>query len=332
MYLFSVIVPVYNVEKYIEQCVLSIVNQKFQEFELILINDGTEDSSIKIAERLLENNDKAIILHQKNQGQSVARNLGLKQARGKYIIFVDSDDFIINNSVFSLLAKYIEKNNFPDLILHEETRFFGNGKIHYENNIKKTGLIRTGNFKGDLRKLIFNELFVASPWDKVIKRDILLDNNINFPIGLKSEDMIWTSDLIPFIKTYDCLDFSFYMYRKNIANSITKSVDEKHLKDVISMLKIVLKKNIPSENKIYEAFWAEHYTFLLMNADSIKGNKRCFWMFMEKNQFLLRKGYTKNVDRVYNSYKLFGLRITSKLLIFFRKLNNFNRKYQIVNE
>ena len=332
MYLFSVIVPVYNVEKYIEQCVLSIVNQTFQEFELILINDGTEDSSIKIAERLLENNDKSIILHQKNKGQSAARNLGLIRAKGKYIIFVDSDDFIINNGVFSLLAKYIENNNFPDLILHEETRFFGNGKKHYENNTKKINSSRTGNFKDDLRELIFNELFVASPWDKVIKKDVLLDNNINFPICLKSEDMIWTSDLIPFIKTYNCLDFSFYMYRKNISNSITKSVDEQHLKDVISMLKTVLKNNIPSENKIYEAFWAEHYTFLLMNADSIKESKRCFWIFMEENKFILRKGYTKNVDKVYKSYKLFGLRITSKLLIIFRKLNNFNRKYQFVNE
>ncbi|MGL5233223.1 MAG: glycosyltransferase family 2 protein [Empedobacter falsenii] len=332
MCFLSVIIPVYNVEEYIEQCILSVVNQTFKNFELILVNDGSQDNSIKLAENILKDYENTYLFHQVNQGQSVARNFGLSKAQGEYIIFIDSDDFLFEEDAFEVVAKNIIKNNFPDLIIHEETRFYNNGVEHNENNVEKTKEIRTGNFTDDLRLLIYNELFVASPWDKVIKREVLVKNGIIFPEGLQSEDMIWSSDLIPFISSYSCLDYSFYAYRKNVSDSITKSIDEKHLMDIIFMLDQIIKNNIPSQNNIYEAFWAEYFVFLLMNSDCIKINKKKFWKFLEENKFLIKKGYSKNVDKVYKFYKIFGLRLTSKLLIMFRMINNFNRKYQFIHE
>ncbi|WP_282629579.1 glycosyltransferase family 2 protein [Empedobacter sedimenti] len=332
MCFLSIIVPVYNVEKYIEKCILSIIDQSFQDFELILVNDGSKDNSIQIAEKLLINREQVGILHQENKGQSVARNLGLQKAKGKYIFFIDSDDFLLSNDDLKLLVKHIENNNFPDLVLHEETRIYNNEVIHYENNINDTKSIRSGDFIKDLRVLIFNELFVASPWDKIIKREILLNNQLFFPEGLKSEDMIWTSNLIPFICNYSCFERSIYGYRKNVSDSITKSINEQHLMDIVFMLKGVLVKQIPSNDHVYEAFWAEHYVFLLMNSDCIKLNKNEFWEFIKENKFLIQKDYTKNVNKVYKFKEIVGFKITTKLLVLFRIVNNFNRKHQLIHE
>ena len=110
MPLISVIVPVYNCEKYIEACVNSVLNQTFADFEIILVDDGSPDDSGKLCDQLAEKNNKIVVLHQKNQGQAAARNNGVKIARGEWLNFLDSDDLIHPQMLERLYNAVIENN------------------------------------------------------------------------------------------------------------------------------------------------------------------------------------------------------------------------------
>ena len=332
MFLFSLIVPVYNVEKYVETCILSITNQSFNDFELIIVDDGSKDSSMDIVRRILVDFPNVKIITQQNKGLSAARNVGIQEAKGSYLIFIDSDDYLNSNYDLENAALQIQKSNFPDIVFHEETRLFNKNVLHYENNIKKIRSKLTYDFINDVSILIYNEILVASAWDKIVKREILTKNDIFFPIGFKSEDMLWTSRLMAKISTYACLDFSMYVYRKNVNNSITKSVNEKHIFDVINMLEEGVLNKDQLNDEIVDAFWSEHFAFLMMNSDAVVDKKRLFWSVLNKYKYLLQLNRTINVDRVYKFYKLFGLKITCFLLVLYRKKNNFNRKYQFIHE
>ena len=108
----SIIVPIYNVEQYICECVSSIYRQSLaeEEFEVILVNDGTKDKSMEVLSPIMQQHDNVVIVNQKNQGLSAARNNGLEKAKGKYILFIDSDDVIIDNSLPILLKQALDNN------------------------------------------------------------------------------------------------------------------------------------------------------------------------------------------------------------------------------
>lgn len=129
--LVSVIVPVYNTEKYVKKCILSILNQTYKNIELIVVNDGSTDKSIEVADNLLRNNLNSIIINQKNKGLSEARNEGIKVATGKYIFLLDSDDYIDSN-VITTMVKKSEKEDLDVVI--------GKYNVVYKNNIIKPSI------------------------------------------------------------------------------------------------------------------------------------------------------------------------------------------------
>lgn len=327
--LFSVIIPVYNVENYLEECLNSVLKQTFKDFEIILINDGTKDSSGLICEKYNANYNNIIYLIQENSGLSATRNKGISIANGEYIIFIDSDDYLFYDNAFEEIADLLKQNNYPDIILHEESRIFPNGRILYENNAKY--FLAVNDFQTNIKSLIENELFVASGWDKIVKKSILIDNKIYFPVGLKSEDMKWSSDLIPHINTFKVYDKSFLMYRQFREGSITNTVSERHLLDVYNML----VEGISSEkvnNSIYKdsliAYWAEHYCFLLMNLNLFTKKSSEVIKHIKAMKYLLDTNGTKNVKKVNSFYKIFGLDFTIYALNKFRVINLFVKRYR----
>lgn len=330
---FSIIIPVYNLENYIKECLESIVKQNFNNYEVIIINDGSNDRSDEICLDYCNNNPNFHYSYQENQGLSETRNNGFKKAKGKYIIFIDGDDYIIYTSAFNDIFNAITTNHYPDIIFHEESRYFSENTIHYENNIKLFSPKQSENILPVLGKLIYDEIIVASAWDKIIKREVLQRNNILFQKHRKSEDMLWVSDLLPHVQSYLLFPNSIYMYRQNRIGSITTSVNEKHIYDIFDMLEIGLLKNKQYNltfQKSLEYFWAEHYVFMLMNFNIITNeNKEKFLNSLKKHEYLLVEGATKNVDKVYKFYKYVGLKNTIVLLNFFRLINNVNKKYHL---
>ena len=137
--LFSIVIPVYNVEQYLEVCVNSILSQKYSYFEIILVDDGSTDNSPQICDALGSSNDKIVVVHKANGGASEARKIGIERARGKYIICVDADDWLDQGILSD--AEAIINNNYPDVLVYGLKREDVNG--NWKNEI----LYRTGLYK-----------------------------------------------------------------------------------------------------------------------------------------------------------------------------------------
>jgi len=229
--LLSIIVPVYNVEQYIRACIESIFQQGLDErnFEVIIVNDGTKDNSMKVIEDIISQHNNIIVINQENQGLSMARNNGMKQARGEYIAFVDSDDMLIERSLPIILDKAIEDH--PDLIIADYI------KAHHNEIVKK-------RFSQD-SKVIFKKttgkqlLLSERPkdnkcyvWRSLYRRSFLIDNNLSFYPGIVFEDVPFTNEC--YLKAQRCLITSqkMYIYRENNPSSITNTFNIEKAKDL----------------------------------------------------------------------------------------------------
>lgn len=212
MELISVIVPVYNVESYLEKCIESIQNQSYKSLEIILVNDGSTDSSGDICDKYAACDKRIRVIHQKNGGISSARNTGLEVANGDYIAFVDSDDYIelkMYEDLLNILKEYnldiIDCGSFRDK----------NGMI--------TGGCNDGQIeiyeKDDALRLAMHDGF-TSVWNKLYKRDIVI--SIRFPEGRKFEDSAISYLYIANANRIGHINRSYYYYRLNL-NSITQT-------------------------------------------------------------------------------------------------------------
>lgn len=163
--LFSIIVPIYNVERYLEQCIESVLAQDYQNYELILVDDGSPDNSIDICVKFAKQYPNIIFIRKINGGLSDARNAGIKLARGKYLMFLDSDDYWDGTTILSDLQKIITENN-PDVIFNYLKSVYPDKIVnHY---IKRDKL--TGSFQEDFQDLYQDGIYLGFAWTKVIKK------------------------------------------------------------------------------------------------------------------------------------------------------------------
>lgn len=192
--LISVIIPVYNVEDYLVECIDSVLNQTYENIEIIIINDGSTDSSYKILKKY-SSYDNIRILSQENSGQSVARNNGMKIAKGKYIYFLDSDDYILPNA-FEELLKTMEQNNL-DLIMFSAKPFADKLDIKINDrqyDFSKSFEEDTLYIKKDFLKINLKS-FSPSPVLYIMKKNLLEKNNILFQPNIVHEDELFTLEV-----------------------------------------------------------------------------------------------------------------------------------------
>lgn len=213
--LISVVVPIYNVEKYLKECVDSILNQTYKNLEILLIDDGSTDSSGNIAENYMQKNKKIKTFHKKNGGLSDARNYGINHARGKYICFIDSDDYVKEDYITTM---YENLKKFNTKISACGICYLYGDRIIKEVNFKNIKKLYLGeeaqiylNIIGFYNVSVCNKLF-----------DINLFKNIKFPKGLKSEDWYIMYKLIELSGSIYYDSNSKYIYRQR-DGSITKS-------------------------------------------------------------------------------------------------------------
>ena len=320
--LFSIIIPVYNTTLFLKQCIDSILNQDAHNYELIIVNDGSTDNSKEIIIEYATISKQIKFLDQENKGVAAARNNGLLNAVGDYILFVDSDDYWLSNRVLKDLEALILKDPV-DLILHVPTPVFFNHKPR-STSIPSYDKIKTKYFKEEVNQLILEELYAASPWDKVIKKTILMDNDILFPIHLKSEDMVWSARLIPIIKTFNVFPYSFYGYRKMREGSATSYVSEKHVLDIMSqVVEGVANAHKNNDFKIsLENFWSKSYIDVVKYSCSVdNGNKKRLKDFLYKYKYLLTKGRNKQLDKVIKMQKIIPFKYLPVAFSLFNKVN-----------
>ena len=232
----SVIVPIYNVEKYLEKCINSLLSQTLEDIQIILVNDGSKDNSGNIAKEYEQNNkDRVIYVEKENGGLSDARNYGLKYATGDFIAFLDSDDYIEKNAYEEMYNKAIEENADYvecDFIWEFPNKIRVDKQYPYKNKKEMLSFVRV----------------VA--WNKLIKRQLITDNNLEFPKGLRYEDIEFTYKLIPFVNKFAYVNkpFIHYVQREgSIAN-----VQNERTAEIFTVLDNVIE--FYKKNNIYEKY------------------------------------------------------------------------------
>jgi glycosyltransferase involved in cell wall biosynthesis len=185
----SIIVPVYNVEKHLKPCVNSLLNQTFNDIEIILVNDGSTDNCGALCDSFAEKDSRVKVLHQENLGVSAARNNGVKAASGEYVSFVDSDDLVYGDYVAYLLN--LLKNN-PDCEFSACGHLVVRGEKKTPNSTF-TG-VRVLNRKEAFFEVLYHGILDISPWGKLYKKEIF--NTVSFPLGIRYEDTYAFGDIL----------------------------------------------------------------------------------------------------------------------------------------
>ncbi len=298
--LISFIVPCYNGEQYISNIVKEIETSTFKEFELIIVNDGSEDNTEQVSMFLADEYENVYYVSKVGEGASSARNYGLKLAKGKYICFVDCDDHFYGAN----LTKIVEKLNDQDLLLFNVNK---NTKLKVYPYIKQHT-----NFSSK-ESLIANNQYINAPWGRLIKRDLIVRNNLYFDTSLKvSEDLLWCSQVLEVAQYIDCIDIDMYEYVTDNANSTTNSIDEGKIKHLWT----ALEKSYDdcSDNNYCDACFgllAYHY---MMNLAYSYVKFDLYKSYINKYKFLLDFAFNKRVKVVKYLVKVIGVKATSKLL------------------
>ncbi|CAB1273969.1 glycosyltransferase [Veillonella parvula] len=223
MELISVIVPVYNVESYVAECIESIQNQTYMNLEIILVNDGSTDASGDICDKYAAYDERIQVIHKENAGVSAARNTGIEAANGDYIGFVDSDDYIAPTMYEDMLKLMAEH----DLDIIECTAFRNNGDTNIEGC--NDGSLEIFN-RDEALKMAMYDCFVAV-WSQLYKRRVISD--VRFPVGRKFEDSAVSYLFIANTKRVGHINRCLYYYRLNPNSTTQTSFDPKSRWDFV---------------------------------------------------------------------------------------------------
>lgn len=297
--LVSVIIPVYNTDIYLNDCLKSVIKQSYKNLEIIIINDGSTDNSADIIEKYAKFDMRIKVISNTNHGVSYSRNCGINNAKGDYITFVDSDDILSNDCISKMMKMTISNDSLFTLC-----RFKSFAKETYHLSGSIYGANTIGKIKNDFYKLTLLNGLLYGPVAKLYKMDLIKTFDIRFDETLSNgEDQIFNLDYYKYVKKYCFVDEELYFYR-NRDNSLSKTKTQKSLDDLYivrkKLIKFLLNENIPYSREIIAA----HCITDLINFTSV-----------DNDGYL---GYRKRVEKVkpYLEAGLVGSDNKSKILRF----------------
>lgn len=299
--LLSIIIPIYNAEKYISACLNSILNQTYTNIEIIIIDDGSTDSSLEICNILAQTDHRIKIYHQSNKGQSAARNRGLKIATGKYITFVDADDEI-DIDVYSNNINYLEDNKSIDIVQYPCIVSYGSKKAYPRKPSSQKISGQYNLFKAWLQ----DKIITSYMWNKIFRKQIF--DNIHFYEGIYYEDRYLMCQLLTSISNIYISDIGTYYYYERENQTTQKPLSQITLQSMIcadmNIVKYLLRMNI------------------LLNICT-KRYFDCFahYLIMKKNNWILDKSIYKDLIMYKPSIKMIlksniTISMKLKLIIF----------------
>lgn len=260
--LFSIIIPFFNSEKTLEKAIESVLKQSCTNYEIILVNDASTDTSMDIVGNYRAKENVKIISNKKNRLVGYSRNKAIDLADGDYLLFLDSDDFLEGNALYQL-ERRILKDNYPDIIL------FGYNEIHWNFNSKCTSYIEslpnTEYISDDFFKdcLLGIKGFTGAPWNCIYSSEIVRKNNIRFAEGIYYEDTIFVIKAIWFAKTFCVLEKVIYNYNCLTLGSIVRNGNEKKIYDLIKCYELIY--DFLDETEILDRYKNE-YIFRLITS------------------------------------------------------------------
>lgn len=319
--LFSIILPIYKVEEYLNECIDSILSQKFVNYEIILVDDGSPDKCPDICDKYAEIDDRVLVIHKENGGLSSARNRGVEFSKGEYIIFVDSDDYWNDNEALGNIANKIGELKYVDILVFNNIDYSClTGESNVCNRVYDVDLLENSSKEDVLKYIFHNGLFPGAAWVTVTRREFLQENNITFIEGIKAEDIDWLLNVFLHAEKFSAVNNAFYVYRKYRQGSITGTADIKSIENILHTLDIWIDK---LDKEKYEGvkeevlgFLCTHYMCAVLIYDNLpreqkkscKGKLQKYRFFVNYSQMML--------------IRIFGhmpIAILSKLLNLYRK-------------
>lgn len=324
--LISVIVPVYNVEKYLSRCLESIINQTYKNIEVVCIDDGSPDKSINILKEYEKKDKRIKIIRQENKGLSGARNTGIENSKGEYVFFIDSDDYLPKNAIKSL-HKEIKKNR-SDICIGSYYKTYKNKEIKFSLSNK----LYT-SFKEYLDYSMKNREFNANVWNKLYKINIIKENKIFFKEKVLYEDLLFTIQYLSYCKKISTLNDAIYYYYLERTDSIVNSVTKKDLdvfQNIIDIENFLIYNN---KNEILTSKFFQNYIFewlLSATASKLFKNRN---IEMAENMYELIKNNEvfKKYYRLYQKNKILGAKKIFSI-IFFRNKCLFIKVIKLKNK
>lgn len=234
----SVIIPVYNTARFLPNCLDSLIEQKYQNIEYVLVDDGSTDNSLQLCQAYAKKDERFIVISKENGGPSSARNLGISKARGEYITFIDSDDFI-DNDAYTEIAQLLKKHKNPDCLVFGAHLIPDNASDHLYRLVSPRDIVYE-NFEPNL---LFEEVGTRPfLWLQVMKRSIILENNIKMDESIKlGEDQLFQMEFFPCTKRVVFVSKRFYNYRWRRVGSLMHENEEKKQKKLLLHVDLVDK-------------------------------------------------------------------------------------------
>ncbi len=322
--LISIIVPVYNVEKYLKKCVYSILNQSYKNLEVILVNDGSTDNSGKICDELSREDSRINVYHKDNGGLSDARNYGVAKANGEYVGFVDSDDYI-DQYMYENLYKAIRKYN-TQIAECGITRVYKNNKLrpHYDGEEYSLVVDR----EGYLKEYLENRKVYGAAVCKLLSID--LAKVLKFPDGKVYEDVFYTLELLKKVDKYTLISGNYYYYYIR-GNSITTKTFSSRDMDYIEIIDKIGEYTLNNYSKLKEKlFIRQGFAYLSIFNQIIQLND-----YRQIPEYSILIGKLKNIrsNIIFNKLAPKSLKIAIILLNIneglYKKVLRKYKKYEV---
>ena len=321
----SIIIPVYNMERYLRDCVNSVIKQSYKDYEIILVDDGSKDSSPQLCDELSSKDNRIKVIHKENEGLSMARNDGLAIAKGEFVLFLDSDDFWINDNDLQRLISFAENVNFDfTYIEFNRCRYFPSTGQFFKCPLFPKDLSNGADSSSVIMSLVGSGVFPMSACTKLLNRSFLVNNNISFIKGVFSEDTPWFMEILRYANQ-PIYYINNYMYgnRAEVGTSLTSTFSVSKYKGVLDIIKsqldlIRFDKFKDSVKFALTSFLAYMYCILLGQYGQYK-KSLTLELLKETQQlnYLLQYDYHPKVKKVKRVYSIFGFELTTKLLSFY---------------
>lgn len=321
----SIIVPVFNSEKYLSFCLDSVLSQDFCDFELLLIDDCSTDSSVAICKDYERKYPQVrLIQRDTNGGVGASRNTGLTAARGEYITFLDNDDYWLENNPLQSLYDFVNAEGHPDIVTYQTLDYWSASKTLSEPSLSDHARAKLASCvsRNELNSyLIESRLYCSAVWSKLIKHDYIETHQIKFPDGRRNEDSYFSLNLLYYKPSITFFDSPFYVWRRASSNSQSaKGVKRSDVEDLLWILVSYEKNgmNFSLDNESLHdamAFASYLYVILLSYLDLVSDED----MARLKNEayslsHMLESGSNPRVKMTYVFSKVLGIKMTSHLL------------------
>lgn len=314
----SFVVPIYNVKDYLRECIDSLLNQNVNDYEIILVDDGSTDGSGVICDEYEAESEKIRVIHQTNKGLSEARNIGIQNTSGNYIAFVDGDDYIEPNCLGKLFDA-VKSQNEPDVVFMRAYKYLSNGKLSLLDEDYNQEKIVNRERTEVLEYIAGRKKYPGSACTKIIKKQLIIKNEMYFEKGRLSEDLDWVKKILFIANSFGYYCGLYYYYRQNREGSITNSVSYRSYRDRMVLYDTWIEElnttRSETEKRTLESFLAYEYQIMIMDYSKLTDSeKKEAYQWLQANRDLLEYGKDTKSKLMKGLVAVAGLSGASEIL------------------